>query len=172
MKQARAEFDTALTGLEKKHSLLEASAGENEIRVAQLVAQLEERGKEYDARLEEREKEYMRSRLNERELENRVGLLEMTIDRQKAQACRQLELFKCQELYIKNAIGAPVDLDLPLTVPPEEQEKTPASPSKMAEYAKVKFAADAQTRSGAGQGKSEGARGRPGGGGRADQLVT
>jgi chromosome segregation ATPase len=145
MKQARAEFDTALTGLEKKHSLLEASAGENEIRVAQLVAQLEERGKEYDARLEEREKEYMRSRLNERELENRVGLLEMTIDRQKAQACRQLELFKCQELYIKNAIGAPVDLDLPLTVPPEEQEKTPASPSKMAEYAKVKFAADAQT---------------------------
>ena len=145
MKQARAECDTAFAGLEKKHSLLEAAAGENEKRVAQLIAQLEDRGKEYDARLEEREKEYMRSRLNERELENRVGLLEMTIDRQKAQACRQLEVFKCQELYIKNAIGAPVDLDLPLTVPPEEQEKTPASPSKMAEYVKVKFAADAQT---------------------------
>jgi len=133
MKEAQTAHDALIEGLKEKNSLLEAAAEETRKRETQLVA-----------KLEETEQEAKRSRVNERELENRVALLENAIDRQKAHACRQLEDFKCQELYIKNAIGAPTDLDLPLTVTPDEQDRTPASPSKMAEYAKVKFAADAE----------------------------
>ena len=130
-----AHHHSEIAGFKREINVLKRAADDNCRREARLLA---------DA--DEGQQEVHRSQLNEGDMLNRIQLLEAAIDRQKAHDTRQQVDLKYQEEAIKSAIGAPPELDLSLVAPIATAAADPPlfSPSKMAVYAKVKFAADAQ----------------------------
>jgi len=130
-----AHHHSEIAGFKREINVLKRAADDNCRREARLTA---------DA--DEGQQEVLRSQINEGDMLNRIQLLEAAIDRQKAHDTRQQVDLKYQEEAIKSAIGAPPELDLSLVAPIATAAADPPlfSPSKMAVYAKVKFAADAQ----------------------------